>query len=645
MQRLLLLFLTLLLTASLTAQNWTSHNRKAVSNLNKAVKCYELGDTEKALQLVKKAIKSDASFIEAYILMAEICMDEPGKDSLAIFALEYAVAIDPEFYPANLANLAEMYIGQGRYEDALLMLNRYKTLRNQNPSTLQQVERSIAGCKFALAALNNPVNFSPVNLGNGVNTERDEYHPSVTVDGKYLLFTRADTVAIKQKRFDENLYISQFRDYQWQSGRNMGTQINSPYNEGAAAISPDGQMIVYTMCEMDGMYGRGLKGYGSCDLFYSFRTAEGWLPPMNMGFPVSTNRWESQPCMNADGRSLYFVRSVGKNNSDIFYTTRDEKGNWMPPLPLGTHINTPGKEMSVFIHPDGQTLYFSSDGHPGMGGLDMFMCRKEPNGEWGVPVNMGYPLNTSKDESGFVVAANGKQGYFASGRAGGYGGLDIYTFELDPSLRPYPVTYLRGVVYDAVTTKPLEAGFELIDLDSGDTIIQSWSNPETGDFLISLPSNHRYALNVSRDGYLFYSDHFELRGEFSILEPFLKDIALQPIKKGESVVLRNIFFDLDQYTLKPESKIELDRLTELLKKNPGIWIEIGGHTDNTGTRKHNETLSEERAKAVMEYLTANGVEATRLSYKGYADLVPIADNRTEEGRSQNRRTEFTIIKY
>ncbi len=646
MRQFLLFFFILFLTFNVSAQqSWTSRNRKAVSQMNKAVESYELGDITQAYAYVSKAIKADSSFIEAYILLAEICMDSPGKDSLAIVALEYAVAINPGFYPANLVNLADLYIRQGDYQDALVMLNRLQSLKVTNPQTLANAERSIGNCLFAQKAMKNPVDFNPVNLGSGVNTELDEYHPSLTVDEKWLLYTRADASQTQRDRMDENLYLSQFRDYLWQPSKNIGKPVNTQFNEGAATISPDGQLIIYTMCEISGQYGNGLKGYGSCDLFLAWRTATNWTTAVSLGAPVNTSRWESQPALDADGRTLYFIRSVGKENSDIFYTTRNEEGYWKVPVPLGNHINTPGREMSVFIHPDGQTLYFSSDGHTGMGGLDVFMCRRQPGGEWGNPVNLGYPLNTGKDESGFVISGSGKYGYFASGREGGYGGLDIYSFELDPSLRPWPVTYLRGVVYDAESTKPLEANFELIDLESGNIVYNSWSNPETGDFLVTLPSEKSYALNVSRDGYLFYSDHCALKGESSYQKPFLKDIPLQPIKKGESVVLRNIFFDTDQFTLKPESRVELDRLAELLKKNAGIHIEIGGHTDNIGTRKHNETLSENRAKAVADYLVAKGIDVARLSFKGYADTIPIADNRTEEGRAQNRRTEFTITRY
>lgn len=651
-----IIFCILITVASVSAQpgkTWTSKNKRAVKHHEKAMENYRAGRVNEALDLSGKAIKADSSFIEAYMLMAEIAMDR-NNNAMAIFAMEYVVAIDQLFFPPYLFHLGTLYIEKEEYGRALHYLNRYMALPSnyKGREILTAVENAISSCHFAIESMKNPVNFNPINLGEGVNSELDEYFPSLTVDEMTLLFTRQDRDRSNQDGWNENLYISNFKDYLWQPAKSIGSPVNTRYNEGASAISPDGQIIVFTSCElMRGMgYGGGRTGFGSCDLFFTYRTGNEWAIPQNLGKPVNTNQWESQPAFDASGKTLYFVRGVptpgrGISNSDIYYTTFDDKGNWSVPKALGPNINTPGNEEGVFIHPDGQTLYFSSDGHPGMGGYDIFMSRRMPNGEWGTAVNLGYPINTSKNELGFIVSPSGKHAYFSSNREGGYGGQDIYSFELDPSLRPYPVTYLKGVVYDSETTKPLSANFELIDLATGATVVSSFSDPVTGDFLISLPTDKAYALNVNREKYLFYSDHFELKGSFSVYKPFIKDIPLQPVKTGESVVLRNIFFDHDQFILKQESMSELLRLAELLKQNPGISIEIGGHTDNTGTRRYNETLSDNRAKAVKDFLISQGIDASRLSHKGYADLVPIADNSTAEGRSQNRRTEFRITAH
>jgi len=611
---------------------------------------YQTGNNEAAMREVSRAIRSDSSFIEAYLLLAELSLDR-GDEATAIFALEYVVAIDQAFFPQALLHLGNLHIGQGEYEKALGFLNRYRGMPVRNEALLSAVEKSIATCHFAIEAMRNPVPFQPINLGAGVNTPLDEYYPTLTVDEQVMLFTRLDRDPNSPDGWDENLYISQYRDYLWQPARSLGPPVNSRYNEGASAISPDGQIIVFTSCEiMRGMgYGAGRSGYGSCDLFYTFRSGNTWAPPRNLGQPVNTPQWESQPAFDADGRTLYFVRGVPErggvvDNSDIFYTTLNAEGRWSTPVRLGPNINTSGNEEGVFIHPDGQTLYFSSDGHIGMGGYDVFMSRRGPDGEWGPAVNLGYPINTPKNEMGFIVSASGTTAYFSSNREGGFGGQDIYRFDLDPSLRPMPVTYLKGVVYDAETTRPIAAAFELINLSTGQTIISSWSDPVTGEFLISLPTDQAWMLNVSKENYLFYSDHIELTGQFTSIKPFEKDIPLQPVRTGESVVLRNIFFDVDRSELKSESIAELDRLVALLNQNSSIEVEISGHTDNTGTRVRNQVLSENRARAVVEYIVSRGVDASRLSYRGYADTVPVADNSTAEGRALNRRTEFKITR-
>ncbi len=645
----LMFFMSFAIYSQPSKKEWTSRNRSAVRCQERAIKYYTSGNVEKALDEVGKAIRADSSFIEAYILLAEISLDS-GNDSMAMLALGYVVAIDQSFFPPALYHLGNLYISQAEYHKALSCFNRYNSLSERSALMQDAVSRSIANCLFAIEALKNPVKFNPVNLGEGVNTLLDEYYPSLTVDEKMLLFTRLDKDKNTVDGWNENLYISHHRDYLWQPARNIGTPVNSRYNEGASAISPDGQMIVFTSCEiMRGLgYGSGRNGYGSCDLFYTYRTGNQWSVPQNLGKPVNSNLWESQPAFDADGGTLYFVRGIPESggvveNSDIFFTSLDTNGRWSEPVRLGQEINTTGNEEGVFIHPDGQTLYFSSDGHPGMGGYDIFMSRRGADDKWGEAVNLGYPINTSKNETGFIVSASGKTAYFSSSREGGYGGLDIYSFELDPSLRPFPVTYLKGVVYDSETTKPLSASFELINLITGATIIRSWSDPVTGEFMLSIPTDQQYMLNVSRENYLFYSDNFEVSGNYTALQPFEKDIPLQPVRVGESVVLKNIFFDTDKAVLKSESLTELKRLADLMKKNSSISIEISGHTDNTGSKARNQQLSSERAKSVVDYLIEAGIEAYRLTYKGYADTVPVADNNTEEGRALNRRTEFRIV--
>src|SRR6185312_873849 len=406
------------------------------------------------------------------------------------------------------------------------------------------------------------------------------------------------------------------------------------------SISADGNLLIFAS-DRPG-------GYGDQDLYYSFRVGNEWSRPRNMGPPINTRNWETQPCLASDERTLYFVRGkvVGYKveQQDIYETVLSDSGTWSMPVKLSDTINTPGVEEWPCIAPDNQTLYFASDGHPGFGGLDLFMSRRLPNNRWGIPVNLGYPINTPKNETGIAIDPDGRLAYFSSDRPGGRGKMDIYSFLLPDSLRPQQVTYMKGKVYDAATMQPLIANFTLIDLTTGKVVSESTSRPVDGIFLVCLPVNRNYALNVSKNGYLFYSENFSLKDVKANYEhPYLKNVPLQPIDTGATIVLKNIFFETNKYDLKPESEIELGKLIAFLKNNPTIKIEISGHTDNQGTPQSNIILSENRAKAVYDYLIAHSIDARRLTYKGYGQTRPIATNDTPEGRQLNRRTEMKII--
>ena len=367
--------------------------------------------------------------------------------------------------------------------------------------------------------------------------------------------------------------------------------------------------------------------------------------PHNLGTPVNSSHWETQPSMASDGRTIYYIRGSvardGIKSMDIWTTTMDDEGAWSKPVKLGENINTPYQEESVQIHPDGRTLYFSSNGHPGFGGLDIFMSRKQADGTWGPALNLGYPINTSADENSVLVDASGKMAYFASDRAGGLGDLDLYSFELYKEARPLPITYIRGTVYDAGTKAPVEADVQLYDLKTGNLATGAYSDPKTGEFLVCLPSGE-YALNASADGYLFFSKNYNVATS-TVKEPVTLEVPLSPLSAGSTIALRNIFFNTASYDLLPASNAELDKLVKLLQSNPTVRIELGGHTDNVGADAANLTLSDQRAKAVREFVIAKGIEADRITAAGYGETKPIATNDTEEGRAQNRRTEVTVL--
>ena len=298
--------------------------------------------------------------------------------------------------------------------------------------------------------------------------------------------------------------------------------------------------------------------------------------------------------------------------------------------------------MSPFIHSDGRTLYFSSDGLIGMGGYDIFMSKLDNNGNWSHPVNLGYPINTNRDEIGLIVNARGDKAYYSSD-IDPQQGKDIFVFDMPQPTRPESVTYMKGKIFNSITSLPLKAQFELTDLNTGSIINFSYSDSITGEFLVCIPTDHNYMLNVSKQGYLFFSENFAMNGTYDADEPFLKDIPLHPLQVGLSIVLKNIFYETDSFALKRESIAELRKVVDFLQQNPNVHIEISGHTDNVGNKEYNQRLSENRARTIAEYLIDSNIESDRVRYQGYGMNMPVANNDSEENRALNRRTELKII--
>jgi len=634
------------------AQTYSSAVKKAIKKYEAAEQSYRLRDADAALGFLDDAIKADPNFVEVYIMRAYIYTDK-GDLEKAAEAYENVFRINPQFYPPSFYTYAKVQQARGKYDDAIKAYRSFLGARGVSPEMGALADKGIANCEFSKQAIANPVPFEPINMGPNINTERPEYFPSITTDNQNFLFTRLLEDDRAYDKIQEDFFVSVKAGDEWQLAENLGQPINAPTsNEGAPSLAADGQTLIFTACQnIDGTYGPGRNGVGSCDLFYTYKVGSRWAKPQNLGTPVNSFHWETQPSYSADGKTLYFIRGLKSAENptltgDIYKAELTPEGRWTKPEKLSARINTPGHEASVLIHPDGKTLFFSSDGHIGMGGLDIYMSRKGPDGSWGEPINLGYPINTHADENSLLVSADGELAYFASDREGGFGDLDLYYFQLPKKFRPDPVTYLKGIVYDKDTKKPLEARFELIDLTTGEIMVQSYSNRGNGDFLVTLPADREYALNVGRTGYMFYSDNFEFTGG-SITEPFLKDIPLIPIKVSENggdVVLENVFFETAKFDLKQKSIIELDKMVEFLERNPTVSIELSGHTDDRGDAKANMTLSKNRANAVRDYLIEKGIAANRLTAAGYGETKPLEDNSTEAGRARNRRTTYKITK-
>ena len=395
-------------------------------------------------------------------------------------------------------------------------------------------------------------------------------------------------------------------------------------------------MMVYVRCG-------DKESIGNCDLYITQLLGTDWSEPMNMGNVVNSDDWDSQPTISSDGNRIIFTsaRTGGYGGSDIYMVEKNHLGEWGVPQNLGGTVNTPFNENSPYLAPDGKTLYYASNGHPGFGGMDIFYCIFE-NGKWSKPINLGAPLNSSGDDTNFSISAEG-MGYFSSSRLNGED-YEIFQIELPDHLKPKPTVVVQGIVSNAKTSAPLEAVVLIEDINSGELISVNKSNSSSGEYLVVLPAGRDYSVSASSKGFFFYSQSFELPKDTTYQEISL-NIMLEPIEKGTKVVLNNIFFESGRAELKPISYVELNKAADLLKDNATMIIEVGGHTDNLGSDELNLSLSQKRANAVMEYLKLAGIEETRLKAKGYGETQPIADNSTEEGRAKNRRTEFEIVEF
>jgi outer membrane protein OmpA-like peptidoglycan-associated protein len=619
------------------------NRRKAERLFSDAQSSLQSTEESKVIDILNKCLQADSTFADGWGLLGDISTDLQDFET-AVTSYKKAILYNPTHSSLFLA-LAQNELKTGRYSEAKTDAEKYisesLSQSNTNLNTIPKQSKIISArliiqkAETAISIMAHPLPVVLHNIGPGINTAEHEYINTITADESTLIFTRKPSTEMRTFPVEE-LYIAHKDSTNW-IVTPLKFDSKENVNTGALSISPDGNTIWYTLCGAS-------DGYGNCDLYVSQRQNDKWSTPANLGPVINTPSWESQPSISADGTILYFVskRFGGMGGSDIWVSKKDLNGNWGVPKNLGEPVNTPEDEMSPFIHPDGNTLYFSSRGHPGMGGSDLFLSRLDAKGKWQQPVNLGYPINTYADEISLLVNPAGDKGYVSSTQKGGYGGFDIYYFELPTELRPSPVTYVRGIVTDADNDMPLAANFELVNLATGKTEIKETSSADDGSFLVCLKPGEDYGLSVSKTGYLFYSQHFALTEVKGAGNPFILNIKLQKIKTGSTTVLNNIFFDTDSYALLEKSKSELERLVDFLKLNPSIKIKINGHTDNQGDEKSNKILSENRAKSVVNYLIKEGISSDRLSSAGYGATIPIDTNQTDEGRAKNRRTEFKI---
>lgn len=619
-------------STSKNANGQQSVSKKAQSLFNEGLKFQSYGEYEQAINLFKQSIKKAPKFLNAYDALANTYQKNNQLINSKNTYLKLLSLKSDHFF--GLYELGNIYFDLGNLDSSEFYYRRFLRMNSSNDKYAQNAQLNLRNINFSRDAFKNPVNVNPVNMGSSINSKDQEYSPAFAIDEKTIYITKR-MGNLSDNRPNEDLYFAELNDESWDKVKDIGPPINTIENEGAFSISSDGNYIFFTSCSRNG-------GKGQCDIWLTSKKNNRWDEPKNLQSPINTKYWESQPSISSDGRMLYFSsdRPGGYGGTDIWVSEFSISG-WSAPKNLGPTVNTSKDEQFPFIHSDNRTLYFSSNGHPGLGKSDLYLTRKDVKLNWETPINMGYPINSRGQDWNLVVARDGKTAYFSSDQLKGFGGLDIYTFQLPEKLQAEKVSYLRGYVRDAITKQPLSANVELSPIN-GDPTTLTYAKPGTGMFLVPLKTNMKYALTIDKDGYLFYTEFYNMPA-IQRDQPIELFIDLEKIELGNSVVLKNIFFDTDKSDIKDESKQELEKLIDFLSENNSIRIEISGHTDNVGDSKHNMVLSENRAKSVCDFLTNNGIEKSRLTYKGFGDTQPIKQNNTDENRAKNRRTEFKII--
>jgi flagellar motor protein MotB len=621
---------------SLTSEEVTSQvSRSAQRSYEKALDAYTSSDFSLTITELDKAVKKSPNYALAWFLLAQTHRDL-SRDSIAIIELKRALYIDDSLYKKGWLELAELLWMSGDYDSGITALDMVVKKHRE----LKQYRWVRAGLEFSVMAVKSPMLLSVITpLQGDVNSIRPEYFPSMELSGKKMVFTRL-VPSRNNPMGQEEFFSSSLIDGVWREVFPL-KGINTLFNEGASSISGNGKTLIFTSCATprDGFGDR--VGAGSCDLFEShYDTQSGfWSLGENIGAPNS-NSWESQPTLSSDGNFLVFARAlhVRGKGSDLFGAIRGKDRVWGKPFPLPGKINTPYEEESPFLHPDGQTIYFSSNGHPGLGGLDVFVSRKQSNGEWGKPENLGYPLNTHNDENSLMVEPDGVFAIFASDRSNPAGDLDLLRVELPPEARPISVNVLSGTVVDNLSGNPLVASVNLVDITTGSVLTSVKTSLE--GFILPLPVNGRYSFEVSCEGYMF-----NIAEMFTIDSPNKSlhvEVRLMKIDSGTTLSLRDVRFNSGSAVLEFGYQTDLVLLASWLSSNLTTSVEIIGHTDNIGSAPANLQLSEDRAEAVVNFLLTSGISADRLSSSGRGDQVPISTNATLEGKALNRRVEIVV---
>jgi len=609
-------------------------NPKATKTYEQSIEYLKDGDLIEAIPLLQKSIIQDTNYVDAILSLAGV-YGQLKKHDLSVQFYELAKRKDTTYFRQYHLPYSINLAGQGKFEEALAAVNYFLSVPKISDRSIKSGNYRKRCYEFAIKfKQEHPeigLDFSPLNLGDSVNSERSEYYPNISIDDSLLVFTR------RGEGIREEFMQSKINHEQYGAATFIKGDINNEASKGAITMSADGEWMIFA-----GNFGK-VKGFGDFDLYISYYTPEGWSEPENLGPNINTDFWESSPSLSPDKRILYFSsnRYGGVGGKDLYYSVRQANGKFGEAINMGDSINTAGDEYAPYIHPDNKSLYFTSDGWPGYGGADLFIMRRDKDGYWGLPENLGYPINTVNEDAYIAVSADGKTAYYASDRSDSRGGLDLYKFTLPKYFQPARTLYVKGKVFDKKTNKGLPSTIELID-NSTAKVLMKIQTDEVGEYFITLPTGKDYTFSVNRSGYLYYTEQYSLTNLYAD-STYKKDIALESISLNKVVTFKNIQFQNNAFELLPVSLIEIDKLYQILVDNPTLKVEINGHTDNIGKASDNEVLSNNRAKSVVDYLIQKGISSKRLSFKGFGATKPITDNTTEAGRAKNRRTEFLIV--
>ena len=591
-------------------------------------------------RLLTDAIQIDENYARAHYLMADMLI-KAKKTKEAEKHLLIVEENCPDLDEVIYFTLGSISFGIKDYAKAKSRLERFIKSNQGTEADRSAAREMISASTFFIEGFGKPVPFDPKPVQH-ISTEADEYLPMITADNEFAFFTRRTfekPLGALTEKMIERFTISQRQDDDtFDKGSPLPAPFNKNSNEGGASLTADNKNLYFTICRDE--VGELLN----CDIWYAYKQNDKWSEIKNLGDKINgKNTWESQPSISSDGRTLYFSsnRPGGYGELDIWKSTKDANGAWSEPENLGPQINTKGSEKSPFFHSDGQTLYFSSTGHMGYGGFDIYFSKLDDNKEWKTPTNIGYPINSEKDDLGFFVSTDGKTGYFASDKLKGNGGWDLYHFPLYKEARPERVLFMRGEVKDENDQIVKDAKLEIKNTRTKETKTIDVDSI-TGKYVAVVAFNDDQIITVKKEGHAFSSTYLS-KEDSSLNKPLTAKMELKPIKVGSNYTINNINFATNSYQLTEQSVNVISEFITFLKENPKVKVAIQGHTDNVGDQTTNLKLSQDRAKSVYEFLVFEDIEQSRLSYKGFGSSQPITSNSNESGRLKNRRTEFKIV--